>query len=147
MNNQIYQKTVNITMLDKVNPQRPLTNYTKRSKGDYGEAIAKKILEKMGFTIDYKLLDEDGRTPSYDLLAKRLGQKYAINVKYGDTFHIGKRNLERLDLINSNTEYKPAYLFVFSENHYWFYSLDREIPSSVDTFNHKMENFISEDND
>ena len=48
---------------------------SKVSKGSRGEKIASEILKQLGFRQVWKLLDDDNRVSSYDLLAIRWNQK------------------------------------------------------------------------
>ena len=111
------------------------------SKGSRGEKIASEILKQLGFRQVWKLLDDDNRVSSYDLLAVRWNQKYAINVKFGNTFGINPINLTRLNKVYKKHNFKPAYLFIKTNKTYWFYSLDSSFPQKIDLKNEKLEKF------
>lgn len=113
----------------------------KHDKGMRGERIASDILKKLGFKEVWKLLDDDNRASSYDILAIRWNQRYAINVKFGNIFAINSGNLKRLNKVYKKHNFKPAFLFIQSANTYWFYSLDITFPQKIDDSNHKMEIF------
>ena len=56
-------------------------------KGQRGEKLGKEILEKIGFTqFKGELKYYEKRASSWDVLVTRLGQKYAINIKFGNNF-------------------------------------------------------------
>lgn len=113
--------------------------------GQYGERLAKEILIKMGFSLVPDLLDSSQRgNPSYDILARRNGQKFAINVKYGNQFIIGSRNVERLMKVKEEHGYTPAYFFLASPDHFWFFSLDINFPKQIDIINSKLEVFTKQ---
>ena len=114
---------------------------SKVSKGKRGENLGKDILKKLGFNLVWDILDEDNRASSYDFLAIRWNQKYAINVKFGDKFSINYRNLQRLNVIHKVHGFKPAFLFIKSPKTYWFYCLDGTFPTKIDCKNQKMEIF------
>lgn len=114
------------------------------SKGSRGEKIAAEILKELGFRQVWKLLDDDNRVSSYDLLAIRWNQRYAINVKFGNTFGINPINLARLSRVYKKHNFKPAYLFIKTNEVYWFYSLDTSFPQKIDYTNQKLEVFENE---
>ena len=112
--------------------------------GDRGEKIARDILESIGFRFEWKILKEEGRgKPSYDLLAHRLGQKYAINVKHGTRFVIDPCNALRLYKTAKKYGYKPAFMLVINSNRYFFYSLDSQVPERIDKKNERIEQWVS----
>ena len=113
----------------------------KIEKGIRGEKLASNILKELGFKEVFKLLDEDNRASSYDLLAVRWSQRYAINVKFGKLFAINSGNLKRLNRVYKKHDYKPAFLFIESPKIFWFYSLDINFPQVIDNDNEKLEKF------
>lgn len=106
--------------------------------GKYGEKLGVNILNQMGFTTRFEALDRGfhGQS-SYDILARKLGIKYAINIKYGNTFVIQARNVERLLQIKDEHGYIPAYLFIGSPQHAWLFSLDK-ILTQLEPLNMKL---------
>ena len=114
---------------------------SKVEKGQRGEKLASKILKELGFREIWELLDEDNRVSSYDILAIRWNQRYAINVKFGKMFVINSGNLKRLNKVYKKHNFKPAFLFIESPKIYWFYSLDNQFPQRIDSKNNKLEMF------
>ena len=112
--------------------------------GNQGEKIALEIIKQLGFKEfpDGYLSDEEKRgRPSWDILAARWGQKYAINVKHGNNFIITPRNVLRLEKFCNKHNYKPAYLLIINKRKYFFYSLDNQIPKTIDKLNSKLEDY------
>ena len=114
---------------------------SKTDKGLRGEKIASKILKDLGFKEIWQLLDSDNRASSYDILAVRWNQRYAINVKFGKMFAINSGNLKRLNNVYKKHDFKPAFLFIESSKTFWFYSLDINFPQKIDNKNNKSEMF------
>ena len=110
-------------------------------KGRIGEKIGSTILKQLGFKELWLSLDSDCRQRSYDLLAVRWCQKYAINVKFGKGFMLNSTNLRRLNRVYKNHGYKPAFLFIESPKIFWFYSLDVTFPQKIDMKNKKIEEY------
>lgn len=75
--------------------------------GLVGEALARKRLIENGFEI----VEVGNRYSAYDLLAKKNGETFAINVKTGKNFLIKPQNIARLIYLYSKYGYVPTFLF------------------------------------
>jgi len=87
----------------------------KHQIGDIGEKKAMEILDSLGFDNVEKA---KSKFLPYDILAKRNGIKFTINVKYtqGIDFTVHWNNLSRLD----SKGYSPALLFIKEKAFYFF---------------------------
>jgi hypothetical protein len=112
-------------------------------QGQRGEKIGRDILEELGFkfVFDSKFKDEDRKKPSFDLLVTRWGQRYAVNMKFGNNFVFTATNTIRLSKFGKKHNFKPALLFILSRKRYYFYSLDSQFPQTIDKINNKLEVF------
>lgn len=81
-----------------------------------GEIRAKAKLEDLGFV----MIDSGRHGTPYDLLVKRDGLIYAVNVKTGDTFTVTCLNLSRLCELSRRNGYVPAIYFQQGEDFLFF---------------------------
>jgi predicted RecB family endonuclease len=111
------------------------------SQGQRGEEIGRDILKQLGFSFIFnsKFHDEDKRKPSFDILVTRWGQKYAVNIKFGNNFVFTSTNAIRLARFCKKFGFRPALLFILSKKRFYFYSLDNQVSQALDLKNEKLE--------
>lgn len=89
--------------------------------GREGEQIAKAVLIDEGFTI-IRDLNAENIKKSYDYLAVKNGETYAIDVKHGKSCLIRQRTIERL----TNTSFIPLFLYITADT-IFFLTVDKTV--------------------
>ena len=81
-----------------------------------GEALAEKKLRDDGFEI----IEVGNSYSSYDMIAKKKGKTFAINVKTGKNFLIKPQNIARLLYLYSKYGHIPTFLLQDGDEHVCF---------------------------